>query len=125
MTSLPPEARQAWENRERRVVLTTTDAQGVPNSIWTLCAELLDDDKVVIANNSMSKTLENVKLGGKAALLFIAPKREAYQLKGRVEHHSEGPIYDYLKSWLNPDYPGKSAVLFKIEEVYYGATKVA
>jgi len=125
MASLTPEARQAWENRERRIVLTTTDGQGVPNSIWTLCAELLDDDKVVIANNSMSKTLANVETGGKAALLYIAPEREAYQLKGSVEHHAEGPIFDYLKSWLNPNYPGKSAVLFRIEEIYYGAAKVA
>ncbi len=125
MANLTPEARQAWEKRERRIVLTTTDAQGVPNSIWTLCAELLDGDKVVIANNSMSKTLANVETGGKAALLYIAPEREAYQLKGSVEHHGEGPVFDYLKSWLNPNYPGKSAVLFRIEEVFYGATKVA
>lgn len=29
-----------------------------------------------------------------------------------------------MKSWLNPNYPGKSAVLVHVEEVYYGAEKV-
>ena len=125
MVSLTPEARQAWEDRERRLAFATVDQAGVPNAIWLLSARLLDDDKVVIANNSMCKTLANVETGGKAALLYIAPEREAYQLKGSVEHHREGPIYDDLKSWLNPNYPGRSAVLFRIEEIYYGATKVA
>lgn len=125
MVSLTPEARQAWEDRERRLAFATVDAAGVPNAIWLLSARLLDDDKVVIANNSMCKTLANVEAGGKAALLYIAPEREAYQLKGSIEHHREGPIYDDLKSWLNPNYPGRSAVLFRIEEIYYGATKVA
>ena len=125
MVALTPEARHAWENRERRMAFATADDHGVPNAVWVLSARLLDDDKVVIANNSMSKTLANVETGGKASLLYVAPDREAYQLKGCLEHHREGPIYDYLKSWLNPSYPGRSAVLFRIEEIYYGARKVA
>ena len=125
MPSLPNEAREAWQNRERRMVLSTTDHNNVPNAIWILCAELVDDDKVVIANNSMSKTLENIERGCKASLLFIAPEREAYQIKGSIENHPSGPVYDDMKSWLNPDYPGRSAILLHIDEVYYGATKLA
>lgn len=125
MATLTPEARQAWENREKRMVLTTVDANGVPNAIWILCAQPVDDDKIVIANNSMSKTLENIDRGGKASLLYIAPEREAYQVKGSIENHPSGPVYEDMKSWLNPNYPGKSAILLNIEEVYYGATKVA
>lgn len=121
MPALTPDALEAWQNRERRMVLTTTDADGTPNAIWLLCAELSGDDKVVIANNAMSKTLANVERGGKASLLYIAPEREAYQIKGTIEHHPDGPVYDELKSWLNPSYPGKSAVLLHIEEVFYGA----
>lgn len=124
MPTLTPEAHDAWLNRERRMVLTTTDANNVPNAIWILCAELIDDDKFVIANNSMHKTLENIKNGGTASLLYIAPEREAYQVKGTIEHHLSGPVYDSMKSWLNPNYPGKSAVLLHIEEVYYGADRV-
>ena len=124
MPTLTPAALQAWQQREKRMVLTTTDEKNVPNAIWILCAELVDDDKVVIANNSMQKTLENIDVGGKATLLYIAPEREAYQIKGKVEHHPSGSVFEDMKSWLSPSFPGKSAVLLHIEEVYYGAEKV-
>lgn len=124
MPRLTPEAHEAWLNREKRMVLTTTDSNGVPNAIWILCAELVDEEAFVIADNSMHKTLSNIKTGGKASLLYIAPEREAYQVKGTVEHHPSGPVFDDMKSWLNPNYPGRSAVKLNIEEVYYGAEKV-
>ncbi len=125
MPSLTTEAREAWQNRERRMVLTTTDRHNIPNAIWLLCAELVDDDRIVIANNSMSKTLENIEAGCKASLLFIAPEREAYQVKGSISNHTSGPVYDGMKTWLKPEYPGRSAVLLEIEEIYYGAKKIA
>ena len=124
MPKLTPEAYEAWLNREKRMVFATSDSQGVPNAIWILCAKLVDDEAFVIADNSMHKTLENVKNGGKASLLYIAPEREAYQVKGTVEHHPSGPVFDDMKSWLNPNYPGRSAVKLNIEEVYYGAERV-
>ncbi|MGI9463413.1 MAG: pyridoxamine 5'-phosphate oxidase family protein [Aestuariivirgaceae bacterium] len=125
MPKLSPEALEAWQNRERRMVLTTTDPNNVPNAIWILCAELVDDEKLVIANNSMSKTLDNIESGCRASLLYIAPEREAYQIKGSIENHPSGPVYDDMKRWLNPDYPGRSAILLHIEDVYYGASKIA
>ena len=83
MPTLTPEAHDAWLGREKRMVLTTTDADGVPNAIWILCAELMDGDKFVIANNAMHKTLENIEGGGKASLLFIAPWLCAHHGVGR------------------------------------------
>ena len=124
MPTLTPEALDAWRNRERRMVLTTTSPDGVPNAIWILCAELFEDNSFVIANNSMHKTLENIENGCKGSLLYIVPEREAYQVKGTLEHHRDGPVFDNMKSWLNPNYPGRSAILLKIEEVYYGAEQV-
>lgn len=125
MPVLTPEAHQAWLDREKRMVLSTVDANGVPNAIWLLCAELVDGEMFVIANNSMNKTLKNIEDGCKASLLFIAPEREAYQVKGTVKNHESGPVFDAMKAWLNPNYPGKSAITLTIEEVYYGAEKVA
>lgn len=125
MPTLTPEAHDAWEAREKRMVFATVDGAGVPNAIWILCARLVDGDKFVIANNAMHKTLDNIQNGGKASLLYIAPEREAYQVKGTVEHHTDGPVFDDMKRWLNPSYPGRSAVLLNIEEVYYGADRVA
>ena len=98
MTRLTPEAHQAWLQREPRMVLTTMDANCVPNTIWILCAQLLGDDKVVIANNAMQKTLDNVSRGCKGSLLYLAPEREAYQFKGKLSHHASGPVYADMKN---------------------------
>ena len=73
----------------------------------------------------MSKTLENIENGSKASLLYITPEREAFQIKGSIENHPSGLVYDDMKSWLKPNYPGRSAILLHIEEAYYVATKLA
>ena len=124
MAKLTPEALKAWNNHDERMVLTTTNADNLPNSIWVICTKLINDEQFVIANNAMHKTLENVQAGSQGVLLYIAPERESYQVKGKLEYYETGPIYDDMKSWLDPKFPGKGALVLNIEEVYYGAEKV-
>lgn len=124
MAKLTSEALHAWNNHNERMVLTTTSADNLPNSIWVICTKLINDEQFVIANNAMHKTLENVQSDSKGVLLFIAPERESYQVKGKLEYYESGPIYDDMKSWLDPKFPGKGALVLNIEEVYYGAEKV-
>ncbi|MGH1537615.1 MAG: pyridoxamine 5'-phosphate oxidase family protein [Gammaproteobacteria bacterium] len=125
MAKLTPEALQAWQQHDDRMVFSTTNEDNVANSIWILCAQLINDEQFVIANNAMQKTLENIKRGSKGVLLYIAPEREAYQVKGSLEYYTDGPIYDDMKNnWLDPKFPGKGALVLNIEEVYYGAEQV-
>ncbi|MDG0995558.1 MAG: pyridoxamine 5'-phosphate oxidase family protein [Gammaproteobacteria bacterium] len=121
---LPQEFIAAWENRQALMSLSTVDNNSQPNSIWLLCAELIDETRISIANNAMTKTLQNIEQGSHGALLIIAPERESYQIKGRLQHFSDGPFYDEMKTWLDPKFPGKGAVNLHIEEIYYGAEKV-
>ena len=124
MAKLTPEALQAWQNHDERMVLTTTGTDNTPNSIWVICTKLINDEQFVIANNAMHKTLENVQAGSKGVLLYIAPERESYQVKGTLEYYANGPIYDDMKNWLDPKFPGKGALVLNIEEVFYGAEQV-
>ena len=124
MATLTPAALQAWENHDERMVLTTCDNNNMPNSIWVICTKLINNEQFVIANNAFYKTLENIKQGSKGVLLYIAPEREAYQVKGSLEHYTSGPVYDDMKNWLDPKFPGKGALVLNIEEVYYGADRV-
>lgn len=123
MAKLTPEALQAWQQHDERMVFTTTN-NNIANSIWVICVKLINDEQFVIANNAFNKTLENIKLGSKGALLYIAPERESYQVKGTLEYYENGPIYDDMKKWLDPKFPGKGALVLNIEDVYYGAEKV-
>ncbi|QMU61648.1 MAG: pyridoxamine 5'-phosphate oxidase family protein [Gammaproteobacteria bacterium] len=124
MAKLTSQALEAWNNHDERMVLTTTSQDNAPNSIWVICAKLINDDQFVIANNAFSKTLQNINLGSRGSLLYIAPERESYQVKGTLEYHTDGPIYDDMKIWLDPKFPGKGALVLNIEEVYYGAEQV-
>ena len=124
MPKLTKEALQAWHQREQKMVFTTCDQNNLPNSVWVICAKLINDEQFVIANNSFDKTLSNIKSGSKGSLLYIAPEREAYQIKGALEYHDKGEIYDDMKKWLGPKFPGKGACVLNIEEVFYGAEQV-
>ena len=57
---LPQEFIAAWENRQALMSLSTVDNNSQPNSIWLLCAELIDETRISIANNAMTKTLQTV-----------------------------------------------------------------
>ena len=124
MPKLTSAALQAWKNRQEKMVFTTCDQDYMPNSIWVICVKLINDEQFVIVNNSFYKTLNNISLGSKGTLLYIAPERDAYQVKGSLEYYTEGPIYEDMKKWLDPKFPGKGALVLNIEEVYYGTERV-
>jgi len=124
MAKLTPAALDAWQNHDERMILTTTNQDNIPNSIWVICVKLINDEQFVIANNAMHKTLHNINSNNKGSLLYIAPERESYQVKGTLEYYTDGPIYEDMKSWLDPKFPGKGALVLNIEEVYYGAEQV-
>ena len=126
MATLPEAAIQAWENREGPVVLTTVDANAVPNSIYVSCVQKIADDKIVVADNKMNKTRANLKAGSRVSLLYITKEKKAIQIKGTATYQTEGDIFDEMKTgWLDTKFPGHAAVVINIEEVYSGAEKLA
>jgi predicted pyridoxine 5'-phosphate oxidase superfamily flavin-nucleotide-binding protein len=124
MSNLPAKFIEAWQQREPRMILTTVDTNNMPNAIWVLCVKQLDDQRILIANNFFSKTLENINNGSKGSLLMIAPEREAYQIKGSIEYYTSGPIYDDMKAWLDPKFAGVGAAVLSIDAIFYGAERV-
>tara|TARA_R110002096_G_scaffold244612_4_gene436794 strand:+ start:779 stop:1156 length:378 start_codon:yes stop_codon:yes gene_type:complete len=124
MNTLPEAFLDAWEKREPRMILTTVNSSGEPNAVWVLCVNKLDNNRILIANNFFSKTLENILAGSQGSLLMIAPEREAYQIKGSLEYHTDGPVYTDMKDWLDPKFAGVGAVILNIESIYYGAEKI-
>ena len=124
MAKLPETVKQAWEEREGRVVLTTIDKQGIPNSIYATCVSKYDDETIVIANNYFSKTLDNILNGSKASVLFITKDRKSYQIKGSIEYHKEGALFEDMKRWNPEKHPGHAAAALKVEEIYSGAEKI-
>jgi predicted pyridoxine 5'-phosphate oxidase superfamily flavin-nucleotide-binding protein len=124
MAKLTDRVRTAWDQKEPRLVFATVDSKGIPNVVWVLCVKILDDERILIVNNFFNKTLKNILDGSTGSLLFIAPEREAYQIKGTLRYYDQGPVYDEMKAWLDPKFAGVGAVVLTITDIFYGAEKV-
>lgn len=124
MAALPEKVSKAWDDREGPIVLSTVNGDGIPNAIYATCVSKFNDSTIVIANNYFSKTLENILAGSKGTILFLTKEGKSYQLKGRIEYHKEGPIYEDMKKWNPEKHPGHAAAALNVEEVYSGAEKL-
>jgi predicted pyridoxine 5'-phosphate oxidase superfamily flavin-nucleotide-binding protein len=125
MTLLPDIVSQAWEQREGPIVLTTVDHEGTPNAIYATCVSIFSEDTVVVADNFFNKTRANILAGSKASLLFITKEGKAYQVKGRLEYHTDGPVFDAMKQWNPAKLPGHAAAALKVEHVFSGGEQLA
>ena len=124
MAALPEKVTKAWEDREGPIILSTVDGDGTPNAIYATCVSIFSEDTVVVANNYFSKTLKNILAGSKGTILFITKEGKSYQIKGSIEYHKEGSIYEDMKKWNPKKHPGHAAAALKVEEVYTGAEKL-
>ena len=124
MAALPEAVRQAWDDREGPVVLTTVDTDGLPNSIYATCVGRFSEVQWVVADNYFQKTRANLLSGSRGSILFMTKEGKAFQSKGTLEYHKTGEIYDHMKGWLDPKFPGHAAAVLNVEEVYSGAEKL-
>ncbi len=125
MAIIPQEVKTAWEDQVIAPVFTTTDTNGIPNSVYATCIRILDDSTFVVADNYFGKTKANIEAGSTGSILFLTSEKKGYQIKGTLVYESEGEYFDFMKSW-NPDHlPGNAAVALKVDEVYSGSTKLA
>ncbi len=124
MSRISDSVKEAWSNRKGPVILTTANDKGEPNAIYATCTALYGDEYVVVADNYFSKTRANILSGSKGCVLFITNENKAFQLKGSIEYHREGTLYDDMKNWNPKQHPGHAAAALKVEEIYSGAEKL-
>jgi predicted pyridoxine 5'-phosphate oxidase superfamily flavin-nucleotide-binding protein len=124
MASLPESVLAAWQDRDGPAILATVGEDGIPNIIYVTCVGAFGNDRLVVADNYFDKTRRNILAGSKGALLFRSKSGKAYQVKGALEYHTEGPVFDDMKTWNPPKHPGRAAAALRIEEVFSGAEKI-
>ena len=124
MPALPLSIIKAWEERKGPIILTTVDNNRVPNAIYASCVSKYSEDSIVVADNYFDKTRKNILAGSKGSILFITKDGKAYQIKGSIEYHAEGEVFEDMKRWNPKQHPGHAAAVLKVEEVYAGAEKL-
>lgn len=124
MKVLPEEVIKAWDEKSGPVILTTVDKSGTPNSIYATCISRFDESTIVVADNYFDKTKKNILAGSKASILFITKGGTSYQVKGSIQLHSEGKIFDDMKKWNPAKHPGHAAAALTVEEVFSGSKQL-
>lgn len=125
MATLPEAVQQAWADREGPAILATVSPDGTPNIIYVTCVAAFGDDRLVVADNYFDKTRRNLQAANKTgAILFQDKEGKAYQVKGTMEYHTEGEIFDDMKRWNPEKHPGHAAAVLLVERVYSGAEQV-
>jgi len=83
-----------------------------------------NEETIVIADNYFDKTHENILAGSKGSILFITNEDKSFQVKGTIEYHTEGKLFEDMKKWNPTKHPGHAATALKVEEVYSGSKKL-
>ncbi len=124
MIKLPEIVKKIWKEREGPIILTTVNEAGEPNAIYAGKVKNLGNGQILVADNYFDKTLNNIRCGTSGSILFITKERKSYQLKGPIEYYTDGEIYNDMKKWLEPKYPGKGSAVLMVKEIYSGAKKL-
>jgi len=113
-----------WDQHEGPIVFSTVDNAGVPNAIYASYAKLLDDGRILVADNYFDKTRANIKNGSRGSVLFITKDMKSYQAKGHIEYLTKGPVYEDMRAWVDEKHPRVAAAVVSIEELYAGSEKL-
>ena len=124
MSNLSELISKEWNDRQNFIVFTTVNKDSVPNSVYIGFASLYDSNTLLIADNKLAKTKENILSGCKGSVLFITSERKAYQIKGTLSYAKEGKLFDDMKTWNREDLPGHGVAILDIEEIYSGVDKL-
>ena len=107
---------------ENALGLATTDKAGNPHNIAVGYVQVISKNQLVISDNWLSETIENVKKNPNVALVVWAEKwKEAcvgYELKGKAEYFTNGKYLDLIKKLpINKGEPCKGAILITINKI--------
>ena len=117
--SMTKEMMDAVEND--LVFLATSSVDGVPNVVPIGFARPINQDTILIADNYMNKTRQNLENNPWISLVTKDATKCPFQFKGKVEIFESGNYFDTVTEWgqnamtkLTP----KAAILMKVTEIY-------
>lgn len=121
MNKIPAEIKQAIENQEIFPVATRND-KGIPNVVYIKYLKVVDDHTVLIADNYLHKTRENIQNNAQLSFVVLKPDcKGSFQLKGTAKWLIDGPLYGEVQKWVPDKYPRTAAVVVHVERIYDGS----
>jgi len=120
MAQLTDEIKKAISKQDVFPVATSNQEQ-IPNVVYITYLKVIDDQTVLIADNYLNKTRDNILSNGKIAFVVRDDEKGSFQIKGTAERQTEGEMFDEVQKWVPDKLPRVAAVIMHIEEIYNGA----
>jgi predicted pyridoxine 5'-phosphate oxidase superfamily flavin-nucleotide-binding protein len=123
MVKFTQEMLETAENKTAPFIMATADKNGKPNGVPMGVARFISDDEILMIDNFMQKTRQNIAENPWVAISFWGHGR-GYQMKGKARVETSGQNYDEAKQWMTEHGPPshakcKAVVIIKVEEIYY------
>jgi len=99
------------------IALSTISREGKPYVI-AVASVKVKDDKIIITDNYMGKTIENLKNSSDVSLVVWNKDWKGYNIQGKAEYFDNGAYLDFVKSLKeNENEPCKGAIVIEINEI--------
>ncbi len=109
-------------NAQSTVAFGTADQEGKPNVIAVYWKRIVDGKTVLLIDNFMNKTVDNIRKNNNVCVSFWDAKTdEGYQIKGTATYHTDGKVFEENDKWIksiNPNKNPKGVIEIKIGEIY-------
>jgi predicted pyridoxine 5'-phosphate oxidase superfamily flavin-nucleotide-binding protein len=104
------------------VGFATVDSSGKPHNIAVGFVKVVSDNELIISDNYLEETIENLKENNNVSLVVWRRDWEenciGYELKGIAQYFTEGEWIDFIKKIpINEGEPCKGAIKIKLNNV--------
>ena len=124
MAQLPDAVKKAIAKQDIFPVATCNQNR-IPNVVYIKYLKVVDEQTVLIADNFLNKTRDNILSNGKIAFAVRDEEKGSFQIKGTAERLTEGDTFDEVQKWVPDKLPRVAAVIMHIEEIYNGAKRIS
>jgi len=118
---IPNEVKELFGKRSL-VSFGTADKEGNPNVVAIFWKKIVNDDTILLIDNFMRMSKNNVLENNKVCISFWDPDtEEAYKIKGTATYHTEGSVYEKGKEFIQskkPDRIPRGVIEVKVTEIY-------
>ncbi|MDP8290088.1 MAG: pyridoxamine 5'-phosphate oxidase family protein [Candidatus Susulua stagnicola] len=127
MIKIPEEVKIAIDET-KPICVATVNNELIPNIIYVAFLKYINDTTIVIADNKLVKTKNNILANSNLSFVVLNPEtKKSYQLKGKVEYVQDGEKYQDVFKWVQekrPDLHPKGALYITITEIFSGDKKI-
>lgn len=103
---------------EKNPLAFATIRNNKPYVICVACCKVVSKSKILITDNFMKATVQNIVKNSNVALVVWNRRWEGYQFLGKAKYYQKGKWLEYVKGIKeNKGLPAKGAVLVTVNKV--------